>query len=335
MVAAQRKEALRDTDQWLCERCPLSCLIAAADVIACQYEWLKKGKQRVPFYAKLPNDRPLLLAGLWECTYLEKSHSSRSPSSPSSSQVQPSSPSKSSKSQRSTPKSPDTPDTQASESSPNKATSDTPTYTFTIITTSSNAQLSFLHDRMPVILDAEKDVEDWLDPKVPWSAALGKLLTPYGGTLSCYQVPQEVGKVGTQDPSFVQPVKERKDGIVAMFKKQRELQAGAADERSNQTSPAKRKREDEGENHGSQKESGDGVQMYTADDGLLETSETHAPLPATRTSSGETTNKPSAKPKSETSKSKPSSSSPKKKSKPNPKPPLTDQKEKITDFFKR
>lgn len=37
-----------------------------------------------------------------------------------------------------------------------------------------------------------------------------------------YAVPKEVGKVGTNDPSFVQPVAERKDGIAAMFKKQQE-----------------------------------------------------------------------------------------------------------------
>jgi len=35
-----------------------------------------------------------------------------------------------------------------------------------------------------------------------------------------YPVPKEVGKVGAEDPSFILPVSQRKDGIAAMFKKQ-------------------------------------------------------------------------------------------------------------------
>lgn len=39
------------------------------------------------------------------------------------------------------------------------------------------------------------------------------------GTRS-YAVPKEVGKIGTNDPSFIQPVSQRKDGIAAMFNRQ-------------------------------------------------------------------------------------------------------------------
>jgi hypothetical protein len=35
-------------------------------------------------------------------------------------------------------------------------------------------------------------------------------------------VPKEVGKVGKESPSFIQPVQERKDGIKAMFAKQKQ-----------------------------------------------------------------------------------------------------------------
>jgi hypothetical protein len=35
-----------------------------------------------------------------------------------------------------------------------------------------------------------------------------------------YQVPQEVGRVNAESPSFIVPVEERKDGIEAMFAKQ-------------------------------------------------------------------------------------------------------------------
>jgi hypothetical protein len=48
-----------------------------------------------------------------------------------------------------------------------------------------------------------------------------------------YQVPKEIGKVGTESAKFIEPVADRKDGIMAMFAKQRSKQVG---------SPAKRKR---------------------------------------------------------------------------------------------
>ncbi len=35
-----------------------------------------------------------------------------------------------------------------------------------------------------------------------------------------YAVPKEVGKIGTDSPTFVEPIAERKDGIQAMFAKQ-------------------------------------------------------------------------------------------------------------------
>jgi hypothetical protein len=47
-------------------------------------------------------------------------------------------------------------------------------------------------------------------------------LTPHS-----YQVPQEVGKVGTESPAFVEPVETRKDGIQAMFSKQIEAKKNA------------------------------------------------------------------------------------------------------------
>ena len=37
-----------------------------------------------------------------------------------------------------------------------------------------------------------------------------------------YAVPTEVGKVGTESPSFIEPITSRKDGIQAMFSKQRQ-----------------------------------------------------------------------------------------------------------------
>lgn len=38
--------------------------------------------------------------------------------------------------------------------------------------------------------------------------------------LCSYQVPKEVGKIGTESPTFIEPVTARKDGIQAMFARQ-------------------------------------------------------------------------------------------------------------------
>lgn len=52
-----------------------------------------------------------------------------------------------------------------------------------------------------------------------------------------YAVPREVGKVGTESPTFIEPVQKRKDGIEAMFTRQ--TKAAQAQQRSD----TKRKRE--------------------------------------------------------------------------------------------
>ncbi|KAG0707172.1 hypothetical protein DFH29DRAFT_897330 [Suillus ampliporus] len=101
-----------------------------------------------------------------------------------------------------------------------------PTCVFAIITASASKSLSWLHDRQPVILTSHTDITEWLDTSShTWSAELGKLLQPAEG-LMCYRVPKEVGKVGAESPAFVQPVAARKDGIEAMFAKQRTKQEG-------------------------------------------------------------------------------------------------------------
>ncbi|KAL6232706.1 hypothetical protein BDW75DRAFT_15982 [Aspergillus navahoensis] len=94
-------------------------------------------------------------------------------------------------------------------------------YTFTVITTSARPSLSWLHDRMPVILDPNTEAWNaWLDPKrMSWSKELQTVLKPYEGELDCYQVPKEVGKVGNNSPDFIVPVdsKENKSNIANFF----------------------------------------------------------------------------------------------------------------------
>lgn len=129
-------------------------------VVICQgfYEWLKKGKEKIPHYTKRKDEQLMCFAGLWDCC-----------------------------------------DYGGKEEK---------VYSYTIITTESNKQLKFLHDRMPVILDpGSKEMEMWLDPeRYEWSKELQSCLKPYQGELECYPVNQAVGKVGNNDPSFIVPV---------------------------------------------------------------------------------------------------------------------------------
>lgn len=50
-----------------------------------------------------------------------------------------------------------------------------------------------------------------------------------------YPVSPDVGKVGNESPSFIEPISERKDGITAMF-------ANQGSQKSEPASPMKRKR---------------------------------------------------------------------------------------------
>ncbi|OTB09080.1 hypothetical protein M426DRAFT_316373 [Hypoxylon sp. CI-4A] len=96
-------------------------------------------------------------------------------------------------------------------------------YTYTIITTDSNKQLNFLHDRMPVILDnGSEGLRTWLDPKRhEWFEKLQSLLKPFDGELEVYPVSKDVGKVGNNSPNFIIPInsKENKSNIANFFSK--------------------------------------------------------------------------------------------------------------------
>ncbi|KAJ2970204.1 hypothetical protein NUW58_g9766 [Xylaria curta] len=118
-------------------------------------------------------------------------------------------------------------------------------YTYTIITTSSNKQLNFLHDRMPVILDnGSEKMRTWLDPKRhEWSKELQSLLVPYDGELEVYPVSKDVGKVGNNSPTFIIPIdsKENKSNIANFFAKggaKQESKKGS--EREEHDAPANR-----------------------------------------------------------------------------------------------
>ena len=116
-------------------------------------------------------------------------------------------------------------------------------YTYTVITTDSNKQLNFLHDRMPVILEPDTDaMRLWLDPtNNTWTKELQSILKPYEGELECYQVNKDVGKVGNNSPDFIVPVdsKENKNNIANFFGNAKKLKGD----------PRKTEDHDTSENH--------------------------------------------------------------------------------------
>ncbi|KAK1925910.1 hypothetical protein DB88DRAFT_485565 [Papiliotrema laurentii] len=99
-----------------------------------------------------------------------------------------------------------------------------PLATFTILTTTPAKDIEWLHDRMPCILRTEEEVKRWLDlgEVMGWKegrGGTGELLKGTRG-LDCYPVNPEVGKIGTNSPTYIQPVSERSDGIKSFFQKQ-------------------------------------------------------------------------------------------------------------------
>ncbi|RVX71229.1 hypothetical protein B0A52_04803 [Exophiala mesophila] len=154
------------------------------------YEWLKKGpnsKDKIPHFVKRKDGNLMCFAGLWDCVRYEEEGGNED----------------------------DNNNNKKKEGSKEKL------YTYTIITTDSNKQLSFLHDRMPVILDPNTDeMKLWLNPaKNKWSKELQAILRPFDGELECYPVDKDVGKVGNNSASFIVPVdsKENKKNIANFF----------------------------------------------------------------------------------------------------------------------
>jgi putative SOS response-associated peptidase YedK len=77
--------------------------------------------------------------------------------------------------------------------------------TFTILTTTSNALLESYHDRMPVIL-ADRDADDWMDPRAPDPHALKRLLVPApSDLLIATPVSPDVNNVDNDSPELLQP----------------------------------------------------------------------------------------------------------------------------------
>ncbi len=75
--------------------------------------------------------------------------------------------------------------------------------TFTILTTDANAVTRQYHDRMPVIL-ADRDADDWMDPRAPDPLALKKLLVPApADLLIATSVSPDVNDVDNDSPELL------------------------------------------------------------------------------------------------------------------------------------
>jgi len=73
--------------------------------------------------------------------------------------------------------------------------------TCSIITTSANALLTDIHDRMPVILERE-NYDIWLDPGFKRAGDLLDLLKPYrADSMRRYRVSPHVNSVQNDDPA--------------------------------------------------------------------------------------------------------------------------------------
>ena len=154
------------------------------------FEWLKKngGKEKIPHFVKRKDDKLMCFAGLWDCVQYEGKYPPMQVMLVNILMVQ---------------------------------DSEDKVYTYTIITTDSNKQLNFLHDRMPVILEnGSPEMWTWLDPKrTEWTKELQSLLIPFKGELECYPVVKDVGKVGNNSPNFLVPVAstQNKNNIANFF----------------------------------------------------------------------------------------------------------------------
>lgn len=76
--------------------------------------------------------------------------------------------------------------------------------TCTIITTSPNAMMQDIHDRMPVIL-SPADEERWIHPQNDW-ADVKELLQPYSATMDYYPVQTTVNSPKYDHAELIQPL---------------------------------------------------------------------------------------------------------------------------------
>lgn len=103
--------------------------------------------------------------------------------------------------------------------------------TFTVLTTESCEQISWLHDRMPLILTKEQ-AEKWLDCDKYSFKECESFIHSYKGKLIWHAVSQKVNSVKNDDPECVLPLDEVKEkqkasGIGKFFSKSQNVDSSS------------------------------------------------------------------------------------------------------------
>ncbi|KNC73505.1 hypothetical protein SARC_13937 [Sphaeroforma arctica JP610] len=80
---------------------------------------------------------------------------------------------------------------------------------YTVLTTTPNDSMKWLHDRTPVLLDNEEDIERWLDPDLPYNE-VRELAKPYPSKLEWRAISKEIGNIKSEGPHLVEEVKPEK-----------------------------------------------------------------------------------------------------------------------------
>ncbi|KAI9257685.1 hypothetical protein BY458DRAFT_518615 [Sporodiniella umbellata] len=92
------------------------------------------------------------------------------------------------------------------------------TYSCVIVTVEASTSMSFVHDRMPAILD-EMSIGSWIDCSKPWKSEISSLLNPAFLNPKCsYPVSDAVGSVKNNSPQLILPRDSLKGSIAHFFK---------------------------------------------------------------------------------------------------------------------
>ena len=89
-------------------------------------------------------------------------------------------------------------------------------YSYTVITTDPCSSLTFLHDRMPLLLDNDEEIDQWLNVEVPFEE-VKKMLLPYKGNLEIFPVSTFVSKLGHDSEECVKPITKKMEGRCSFF----------------------------------------------------------------------------------------------------------------------
>ncbi|KJE89088.1 hypothetical protein CAOG_00637 [Capsaspora owczarzaki ATCC 30864] len=226
------------------------------------FEWLKKGKDRIPYFmfrkscATVANPeefQPLFFAGLYDVWYPDTPRNPQENAPPPTQteieetdlhlgQVDDDDDDGDHEANAADAEHEPEAETQHEPESDQKPDiqKPTPEFSYTIITVDSDPDLRWLHDRMPVILQSQEEIDQWLNPDLDFRA-VQHLLRPAHNFLQWYQVPHDVNKVGNDLPTNVRPIKEASK-ITSFFKvlpSPKKQQACASESESFAASPSK------------------------------------------------------------------------------------------------